>query len=265
MKTLRIGLMVFALLLLSACSTRDTKSEPDLLTADASAAGVQHLILDAGAGEAHVQVSSDNSVHVQLDLRQDERTFLGFIHWVSDDTTKDLSGAKVLATRKGDILTLSLAYPSGGSHSDVKEKWSVKLPARLTLEAHMDAGRLVIQDIAGGIDARLGAGDLTIHSPQGPVQAAVQAGRLHVISDSTQPGNIVLKSTFGLAVLDLDGTYYGPPETENKNHFFGNDVLENAGGKDDMRLKVFAGLVDLRVGPQGDEKEYRKVFADEKD
>jgi hypothetical protein len=32
-----------------------------------------------------------------------------------------------------------------------------------------------------------------------------------------------------------------------------------------MDLKVTAGLADLRVGPQGDEKEYRDLFSDEAD
>lgn len=251
--------------LLSGCSTRTSigKAVPALLTADASAAGVQHVTFQAATGEAIIGASSDDQLHVQLDLRQDERGFLGIFHWMSEDTTRDLKGASVKLQRQGDGVEISLVYPSGDTHSDVKQEWTVKLPTRLALQAHMQAGRMVIKDMAGGIDASLGAGDLSIHSASGPVRGEVRAGRLHVISDSTQPGAISLRSLFGMAVLDLQGTYYGPPEKQNGFKFFGNDVSQLAGGKDDMDLHVTAGLVDLRVGPQGDEKEYRKIFADD--
>lgn len=267
MKRLILITCLVAAVLLAGCSTRSSngKAAPALLTADASTAGVQHVTLQTGTGEVTIGASTDDQLHVQLDLRQDERGFLGIIHWMSEDTTQDLKGASVRLQREGDGLQISLVYPSGDSHSDVKQKWSVKLPVHLALQAHLQAGRMVIKDMAGGIDASLGAGDLTIHSAAGPVRADVRAGRLHVVSDSTQPGAISLRSTFGLAVLDLQGTYYGPPENHDNFKIFGNSVSQTAGGKDDMDLHVTAGLVDLRVGPQGDEKEYRKVFADDKD
>jgi hypothetical protein len=254
-----------AALALAGCSTRSSngKAAPALLTADAPTTGVQHITLLAGAGEATVGASDDDQVHVQLELRQDERGFLGVFHWMSEDTAQDLKGAAVKLQHQGDAIQVSLAYPSGSEHSDVKQVWVVKLPPRLALQAHLQAGRMVIKDMSGGIDASLGAGDLSIHSPSGPLRAEVRAGRLHVVSDSTQPGAISLRSMFGLAILDLQGTYYGPPEKQSGFRFFGNDVNQVAGGKDDMDLHVTAGLVDLRVGPQGDEKEYRKEFSDD--
>lgn len=265
MKRLILVSCLAVVVLLAGCSTRSSngKAVPALLTADAPTAGVQHVTLQAGSGEATIGASTDEQLHVQLDLRQDERGFLGIIHWMSEDTTRDLKGAVVKLQRQGDGVEISLVYPSGDSHSDVKQKWNVKLPPRMALAAHMQAGRMVIQGMSGGIDATLGAGDLSIHSPAGPVRGDVRAGRLHVVSDSTQPGAISLRSTFGLAVLDLQGTYYGPPEEQNSSHLFGNSVSQLAGGKDDMDLHITAGLVDLRVGPQGDEREYRKIFAED--
>ncbi|HEY1773028.1 MAG TPA: hypothetical protein VGH91_07550 [Gammaproteobacteria bacterium] len=265
MKRLTLIACLAAAASIAGCSTQssDGKAAPALLTADASTTGVQHITFQAGTGEAIIGTSSDDQLHVQLDLRQDERGFLGVFHWMSEDTTRDLKGASVKLQRHGDGVEISLVYPSGDSHSDVKQEWTVTLPPRLALQAHMQAGRMAIKGMAGGIDASLGAGDLTIHSAAGPIRGDVRAGRLHVVSDSTQPGAISLRSMFGLAVLDLQGTYYGPPEKQSGFKFFGNDVNHAAGGKDDMDLHVTAGLVDLRVGPQGDEKEYRKIFSDD--
>ena len=269
MKRLILIAGLAAATLLSGCGNNsgnpktNSKAAPALLTADASATGIQHITFQGTDGEAIIGASGDDQLHVQLDLRQDEARFLGVFHWMSEDTTQDMKGASVKLDRQGDGVEISLVYPSGKSHSDVKQEWTVKLPPRLALQAHMQAGRMVIRDMAGGIDASLGAGDLSIHSAGGPVRGDVRAGRLHVISDSAQPGSISLRSMFGLAVLDLQGTYYGPPEKQSGFKFFGNDVNHAAGGKDDMDLHVTAGLVDLRVGPQGDEKEYREIFADD--
>jgi hypothetical protein len=90
----------------------------------------------------------------------------------------------------------------------------------------------------------------------------VGAGRLHVISDTTQPGKLVVKSTFGLAALSFDGKLYAPPPSSFR--FFGNSEHQQAAGKDDIDLKVTAGEADLRVGPVGDYKDYRGLFDDDR-
>jgi hypothetical protein len=249
---------------LAGCSQREGTNDPIDVKADIAAAGVQRLVLDGSAGKAHISVSPDDQVHVQLELKQDQRRILG-VSFMSESTTQDLAAVKVGQQRDGDALKLSTAYPSGGTHSDVKEDWNVQVPARFGVEAEMTAGRMVIEGVTGGVKTTLSAGETVIHVPSGPVYGRMSAGRLHVISDSAQPGKLSIKSTFGLAILDLQGTYYGPPEQHGGFHMFGNSVHQQSSGKDDMDLKVTAGLADLRVGPQGDEKEYRDLFSDEAD
>jgi hypothetical protein len=145
--------------------------------------------------------------------------------------------ALVHQDRQGETLTLSVAYPSRELHSDVKQQWTVTLPARLALVVSAEAGQLVIDGIRGGVKARLNYGDLTIHSPGGPLQAHVRAGRLHVVSDDAQPGAIKVASTFGLAIISLNGKYYGPPERHgfmSSVHLLGDSLQEQAGGIDNM-------------------------------
>jgi hypothetical protein len=126
----------------------------------------------------------------------------------------------------------------------------------------MTAGRMAITGVSGGVKTQLSAGETVIHVPSGPVYGRMGAGRLHVVSDTGQPGALSIKSTFGLAILDLQGTYYGPPEQHGGFKLFGNSVRQQGSGKEDYNLKVTAGLADLRIGPQGDEKEYRDLFSD---
>jgi len=99
----------------------------------------------------------------------------------------------------------------------------------------------------------------------------LSAGRLHVISDATEPHDVTVKSTFGLAVLSLGGQYYGPPPDKDDGfwshlHMLGNTVVQHGAGKDDADLKVTAGLADVRFGPLGDDKEVRRdIFTEDKD
>ncbi|HEY3858079.1 MAG TPA: hypothetical protein VGM47_00555 [Gammaproteobacteria bacterium] len=265
MKRLALVFFLSLVVSLAGCSVRDSGGEPLTLKADIPAAGLQHLVFQSPAGEARISASPDDAVHVKLSLQQEEKRLLG-IRLPSDATTKDMEAAKLGQDRKGDALTLSAVFPSGDDHNeDVKQVWEIQVPARFSVDATMKEGRLVIRDLSGGIDANLSAGDLSIYALSGPVRAKVRAGRLHVISDSTQPGAVSLASTFGLAALDMQGKYYGPPEQHGGFRMFGNSISQDAGGKDDMQLSVTFGLVDLRVGPQGDEKEYRSLFTDDKD
>lgn len=264
---LRGSLLLFALAAVSACSSSLVPGgEPGLLTADMPAADLERVTVAGDTGEMRVTASGDDAIHVKLDLYQDQKSFFGIVHWMSDVTAHDLKAATIKLERQGGSLAVTLVYPSGGTHADVKQKWILAVPARLALEASLNAGRMVIDGAAAGVTATLGAGDLDIHSVKGAVHANVRAGRLHVISDSAKPGVIRVASSFGLAILDLDGKYYGPPERHDfmsSFHFWGNSVEQQGGGSDDMQLKVFAGLADLRVGAVGDVKDYRQAFTAE--
>lgn len=254
---MRRALPVF-LLLLAAAGARAAASVP--LRADLPAVGVTQLKFTGVNGEAEIGVSPDDAVHVKLDLEQQKVSFLWVFRWMSDSTARDLANPQLVEVQQGGVLSLSVAYPSGQLHEDVKQSWTVQVPARFMVDAAMGKGRLVIRGVAGGISARLEAGDLTIHIPGGTLKASTGFGRVHVISDTTQPGRLSVESTFGLAALSFNGKLYAPPPSNV--HFFGNTELQQAGGKDDMDVRVTAGEADLRVGPVGDDKDYKGLFDD---
>lgn len=237
-----------------------------VLEAELATAGVTHFKVLGGPGEMEISPSDDGAVHVSLELRQQQHSLLWLFHWLSRDTTRDLMAATLRQARDVDTLTVALVYPSGEGRSDIQERWSVRVPARLALDADLYAGQLKIDGMEGGIRAHLKAGELEIRSPAGGIHAAVDYGRLKVDSDSAQPGTLSVNSDHGLAVLSLDGKYYGPPEDHGfmgNVHLIGNDVTEHRSGKDDMDLSVYAGAVSLQVGAlKDDEKTYRELFTD---
>lgn len=255
---------------LAGCSTRDAPSEPVTISADIPAAGLQHLVFDGTFGETKIGVSPDDAVHVKLTLQQEERRILG-MPMASESTLHDVEGAKVGRDRKGDVLTVSASYASGSSHdSDVKAQWTIQVPARFSVDTSMKAGRMSINGMSGGVKAELGAGEVVIHVPSGPLYGRLSAGRLHVISDATEPHDVSVKSTFGLAVFSMHGEYYGPPPEKDDSfwshlHMLGNSLTEHGSGKDDADLKVTAGLADLRFGPLGDKEVRRDIFTEDKD
>ncbi|HEY4127675.1 MAG TPA: hypothetical protein VGN70_06480 [Gammaproteobacteria bacterium] len=258
-----------AALALTGCSVRDSGSEPVTLKTDIPAAGLQFLSLKGTAGETSISVSPDDAVHVTLVMQQEERHVLG-IALSTEATLRDTEGAKIGQVHKGDTLTLSVIFPSGDDHnSDVKQEWTVQVPERFGVDASMGEGRMAIDGVKGGVKAQLAAGEVVIHVPSGAIYGRLSAGRLHVISDADEPRDVTIKSTFGLAVLSLDGQYYGPPPEKNDGflshlHMLGNSVTQQGKGKDDVDLKVTAGLADLRFGPLGDNEVRRDIFKDDK-
>lgn len=233
------------------------------LHAELAASGLTRFKLTGGSGEMYISPSADDKVHVSLELRQQRKSLLFFFHWLSDDTTRDMHAAVLEQAREGDTLHLALVYPSGQDRSDIQESWKVQLPARLMVEAEMYAGELKVTGMQGGVKTTLTAGETAIEDVGGPVQAGVRYGRLHVISLSKTPGVINVAADHGLAVMDLDGKYYGPPEKHgffNDLHLIGNSLAQRVGGADNMDLNVRYGEVDLRVGELGDVHDYRSVF-----
>ncbi|HSC47857.1 MAG TPA: hypothetical protein VLG68_07210 [Gammaproteobacteria bacterium] len=248
-------------LLATLAAVQARAAVPDALSADVPSAGLTHLSFVAGSGEVKVTASADEAVHVRLDLEQRQKSFLWLFRWMSDSTAHDLAGARLNQERSGDGLSVSLIYPSDESHSDVKQRWTIALPARFAVNAAMGAGHLVIRDVSGGVTARLETGDLTIHVPGGPLKASTGVGRVHAITDSAQPGRVSVKSSFGLAALSFNGKLYAPPPSAF--HFIGNSELQQATGKDDVELRVTVGEADLRVGPVGNDKGYQGLFDDD--
>ncbi|HET7175896.1 MAG TPA: hypothetical protein VFK21_07780 [Gammaproteobacteria bacterium] len=242
-----------------------TVGKDGLPTLDAKLAtiGIAHFRLLGGPGEMDISASDDDQVHVSLELRQQQHSLLWLFHWLSNDTARDMMSATLQQARDGDILTVVLTYPSGEFRSDIQERWKVRVPARLALDADLYAGELKITGMQNGVKSRLTAGETVLEDDGGSVEASVRYGRLHVISTSNSPGVLNVTADHGLAVMSLDGKYYGPREEQgfwSHVHLIGNSVVQREKGKDNMDLSVSYGEADLRIGPLGDFKDYHDAF-----
>lgn len=257
--------MRFGLLLLCALSLSAWGHTQNPLDVELPAADVDTLSLTAGNGETELKASGDDKIHLHLELEQQQHSLLWLFHWFSASGARDLQAAVLQTRRDGRSLAISVAYPDGDKPSDIKEKWIVSLPARVAVSAEMNAGQLVVRDLSGGVQAKLEAGELEIEALRGPLTATVHYGRLHAITASEQPGAISVSAGHGLAAVDWDGKYFGPPEKHgfwDDIHLGGNSIVQRGKGTDDVNLHVQYGEADLRIGAMGDVKDYRDLFND---
>ena len=213
------------------------------LTADAPAAGIDKLELDLGVGEVKVTPSSDDSVHVQVKLRQKDEEFLWFFHWASAGTDKDIAAARIDQEKLGDKLKLSLDYPSD-KQDNIKQEWEVMVPARLALDAQMKVGQLSIDGVAGGVEAQLNVGELDIDTPKGAIRAEVNVGQIRAISHTGQLGDIDASSNIGDVTIYQHGKF---ADRDTERHGLGRNVELRASGSDSMHLTINVGEVILKV------------------
>jgi hypothetical protein len=215
------------------------------LTADIPAAALKKLQMHVGVGEVHVKASADDKVHVQVTLKQNEREFLWFFHWMSTGTAKDIAGAAIQQQLEGDTLTLGLNYKGDSDSNDLKQEWEVQLPVRLALNTDMKVGELTIKDVAGGVDAALNVGELTIDVPRGHLKGDVNVGEIRAKSGSADHGRINVSSSIGEAVIYINGSQSG----YHDHGGLGNSVSVDGKGHDDMSLSVNIGEASLRIQP----------------
>ena len=215
------------------------------LKADVDAAALKSLTLRVGVGEVRVTASSDDRIHAQVTLRQKQREFMWFFHWVSQGTAKDIAAASLQQVQQGDSVILSLDYPGDDQGDDLKQEWEVQLPARLALTADMKVGELSIEGVTGGVDADLDVGELSIDTPAGSMRANVNVGEIRATSGSTQLGQVSLSSSIGEAVTTIGGKSAGFHEHDG----LGNRVSLPGTGPDSMHLSVNVGEVSLHVTP----------------
>ena len=236
----------------AATGTAPLPAGPRSLQADLDTAGVAKLRLEVGVGEVHVTPSPDDKLHVVVTLRQKEREFMWFFHWMSQGSSRSIAGAKLKQERQGDRLDLSLDYPRAEDQDDVKQEWEVQAPARLALDADMKVGELTIKGLAGGVTARLDVGELSVDAPKGAIEGTVNVGEIRAKSGSNAHGKISLSSTIGEAVLYINGEQSGYHEHGG----LGNSVRVDGAGPDTMNLSVNVGEASLRITPADGSKDH---------
>lgn len=232
-----LGLLLMLPALACAAGTRT-------LTAEIPANGINTLAVTAGVGELRVTPSSDDAVHVSVRLEQKSREFLWFFHWQSNTTSLEIQSAKIVQQRDGDQLQVSLGSNRKLDTNQVKQHWTLQIPARLALALNMKVGQVNVQGIAGGVNVNLNVGEIDLDIPHGPLSANVNVGQISATSATHQPGPIDLSSDIGEAALFMDGKAV---RSGGRHSGLGRRIHLPGNGPDSIKLSVNVGEVDLRL------------------
>jgi hypothetical protein len=214
------------------------------LTAEIPANGMLTLAVTAGVGELHVTPSGDDTVHVSVRLEQKSREFLWFFHWQSNATARAIQAAEIVQQRSGDRLRLSLGSAGKLDTDQVKQYWTLQIPARLALAIDMKVGQITVNGVTGGIRVNLNVGEITLDAPRGPLSAKVNVGQIRATSASTRLGPIDLSSDIGEAALFSGGK---PVRHGGRHTGLGRSIHIAGDGPDRIHLSVNVGEVDLRL------------------
>lgn len=214
------------------------------ITADIPANGLNTLAISAGVGELRVTPSNDDLVHVSVRLEQKSREFLWFFHWQSNTTTREIQSAQLVQQRSGERLDLSLGSSSKLDTNQVKQHWTLQIPARLALALNMKVGQVTVQGVAGGVNVNLNVGEIDLDTPRGALNARVNVGQISATSASRRLGPIDLSSDIGEAAVFMNGKAV---RGGGRHSGLGRTIHLTGSGPDTMKLSVNVGEVDLRL------------------
>lgn len=219
------------------------------LEAESPTTGITGITVNAGVGQLRISPSPDDNVHVQIRLEPKSEHFLWFFHWMTQSTPEAVKQVSLQQQQKNGQLTYSLNYPDHLDDGDVKQNWTLQVPARLSANVEMKVGQVDVNGMNGGVAVNLNVGEITVNAPSGSIRATVNVGQIRASSATTQPGNINLTSTLGDARLYMEGQ--SVHEHAHRSGL-GRSIDVPGKGPDAMKLDVNIGEVSLHIKPEHD-------------
>jgi hypothetical protein len=230
------AIISLALLLLAGC----TRTPPRIVSLLSPRTGLQTVMLKVDAGDVSVQPSADGTIHVDVTLTPVKPWFGD---WTSLSKGRLVREAALTRTLKDGALIVTLMLPAGVDPQGVSASWAVQVPPVMHVRAELDAGKLDIAGIAGGVEAKVGAGDVEIGVPYGAVDASLGAGDLKVAMRSLDYGAVSLSSSAGKATLSVNGVAAGTTQQSG----LGQSLSYSGTGSALVKLTVNTGDVALSL------------------
>jgi hypothetical protein len=168
---------------------------------------------------------------------------------MTQSTPEAVSHVTLQQQHQNGQLIYSLSYPDHLDDGDVKQNWTLQVPARLSANVGMKVGQVDVNGITGGVDVNLNVGEITVNTPSGPIKATVNVGQIRASSATPQPGNINMGSTLGDARLYLQGQ---SAHEHSHRSGLGRSIDVAGKGPDTMKLEVNIGEVSLHIKPEHD-------------
>lgn len=113
-----------------------------------SAADIESLDIEFSVGELEVIVGDGDSIELEIELKA-ERSWLSWRRRKVEDIDVEIE-------TRGDTLYLAI------EENNLSQQWSLRVPAKLALEAELGVGDIRIENLANDLDVELGVGSVEV-------------------------------------------------------------------------------------------------------
>lgn len=227
------------LVVLSGCSVQ--RAPLRTVSALIPATGASVVSLTANVGIVKFIPSTDGAVHVSVELVPSHYKFFGLI---ADTGSEDAAkAATVTHSLTGSTLALAIQYPSAANGSGISEHWTVALPPKLAVQAHVATGELDVTGVSGGVDATLDVGKVGLEVPGGPVKVVMNVGKVDAMIHSLDYGEVTLNTNVGKSTLSVDGAAVGNAEQEGTK----SSLSWKGSGANLINMQVNVGKLDVAL------------------
>lgn len=203
------------------------------LSGSTPAAGITSVEIRADVGSITVTAAPIQEVRVSVIVTAKTQW-----HFFSRETG-DPSRVQLRQAKYGNSLEISLS----GDSRNLEEQWKIEVPENVSARLALDVGKIRVNGIRGGIDARTDVGPIEIDVPEGSISATSHVGDIRITTRTPSYGDVDTRTSVGHLNLAMDGH-----ALDHKRSPGAGDTFKLRGpGKDRIRVHTDVGAVNLKI------------------
>jgi DUF4097 and DUF4098 domain-containing protein YvlB len=157
----------------------------------------------------------------------------------SDEAARDLlKQIEIAVEQSGNRVRLKSKFPRSLHMSSAEVRYSVKVPASLSVRLENTNGRVSVNGVAGAVEASTTNGGVSGRALKGPVKASTTNGGVDVDVDAVHAGGIELETTNGGVKLHLPSSAKADLSASCVNGGISIDRLSMESGRESSRRHV---------------------------
>jgi hypothetical protein len=209
----------------------------DLRTLNQSldAEGIEKISIEAGVGRIDVFTGPADEITIEITLKPRRGGFFSSMKHAEEDVqTAEISSEVV-----GGKLYLEVSCDSLDKRFE--ERWSVRMPAHLALEAELGVGDVRVDDVEGGVELDVGVGDVEVEVSRGDVNIELGVGDADIWGIVASYGSVEAAGGVGGADIRVRG------ENISESGFIGHRASWTGDGDFEIEVEVGVGDATIRL------------------
>jgi len=217
-----------------ACAMNVQAAGPKTLSRTVPAADLVAIELDSGVGDIEI-TGRDDAAEVMIDVVLTPRR--GGLFSSMRRAEQEVEEATLRADVKGDRL--SLGIDPEGEDRRFEEKWTIVLPARLSVTIDHGVGDVELRGLSGGLEIESGVGDVLAEVGSGDVRIELGVGDASLRAPADAYASAEASGGVGDARLSVRG------ERISGSGFVGKSARWTGDG--DFHIEMEVGVGDAHI------------------